>query len=271
MRLLSSRYFRTVALKTLKIFSFDFSIRHHWVEKRFIKLNSFKHKGYWWYGRKREEATLKSVADLILPGQTVVELGAHIGYLTLYFSHLVGSEGRVIAFEPSEQNREYLEGNIRGISNVAVEPVAISDFVGAADLFVEDLTGQNTSLVESYEVLGQNEINAGIRANIARESVPVTTLDAYCEANGVIPNFIKIDVEGAEEAVLRGSLNTMRKARPVVLIEITRRHGEVYNLLRSLDYSCFDDELRPAELALGGTPNYFWIPSEATRNGPSAR
>lgn len=258
---------RMVALRVLKALASDISIRHHWVPGRRMKLNSFKHKGYWWHGRRREEATMKSVSKLIAPGQTVVEMGAHIGYLTIYFSDLAGEGGRVVAFEPSEQNLKYLRKNVQDIVNILVEPIAASDYVGQADLFVEDLTGQNTSLVEDYHVLEKNQESAGLQANIVRESVPVTTLDAYCETHGLAPDFIKIDVEGAEESVLLGALETLRMHRPVILVEITRRHREVYGLLRGLGYQCFDDSLQPAELALEGTPNYFWIPAESVRNG----
>jgi FkbM family methyltransferase len=262
-----TRYLRIAAIRVLKALASDIHIRHHWVGSRRIKLNSFKHKGYWWHGRRREEATMRSVAKLIAPGQTVIEMGAHIGYLTIYFSDLVGDGGRVVAFEPSEQNLRYLRNNVGDIANILVEPVAVSDYIGEADLFVEDLTGQNTSLVESYDILEQNQKSAGLQVNVVRETVGVTTLDAYCEAHGLAPDFVKIDVEGAEESVLLGAVGTLRRHRPIVLVEITRRHKEIYELLRGLEYQCFDDLLKPAQLVMHGTPNYFWIPSEAVRNG----
>ena len=258
---------RKMGLRFLKAFARDVSIRHHWVQARRVTLNSFKHKGYWWHGRRREEVTMRSVERLLSPGQCVVELGAHIGYLTIYFSDLVGSTGRVITFEPSEQNLRYLRINMDGISNVTVEPVAVSDFIGEADFFVEDLTGQNNSLVESYHVLEINEKNAGQHANVVRENVPVTTLDAYCEARDVAPHFIKIDVEGAEEAALRGAIATLQKHQPIVLVEITRGYRAIYDLMEGLGYECLDDSLNPIEFIIEGTPNYFWIPAGRLRDG----
>lgn len=259
---------RIIALRALKALAADISIRHHWIPGCRITLNSFKHKGYWWHGRRREEATMKSIAKLISPGGTVIEMGAHIGYLTIYFSELAGERGRVVAFEPSEKNLKYLRKNVRNSTNVLIEPVAVSDFAGEADLFVEDLTGQNTSLLEFYAPLERNEKRAGLQANVVRERVAVTTLDAYCETHGIAPDFVKIDVEGAEESVLLGARETLRKDRPIVLVEVTGRHCGIYELLGGLGYLRFDDSLRPAQPApYSSSPNYFWIPSESAWNG----
>lgn len=257
------RLVRPLALRALRAVGSDIWLRHHWVPGRRFKLHSFKHKGYWWHGRHREEATMTTLAKLISPGQTVIELGAHIGYLTIYFAHLVGRDGKVIAFEPSSDTLDYLGPNIAGLGQATIEPIAISDFTGEADLFVEDLTGQNTSLVENYSVLERNAANAGLSVHVTRSKVPVTTLDQYCQAHELAPDFIKIDVEGAEESVLRGAGETLRKHRPIVLVEITREHERVSSLLRDQGYECFDDTLKPAELVRQGTPNYFWIPTES--------
>lgn len=49
--------------------------------------------------------------------------------------------------------------------------------------------------------------------------IDLTTIDKYVEKTGVVPNFIKVDVEGAEEFVLQGAKETIQKYRPILIIE----------------------------------------------------
>jgi predicted methyltransferase len=66
--------------------------------------HSFKHYTYWYDGERREQTTMELFAKLINPGDVVVEVGGHIGYIAVYFSHLVGKQGRVVVFEPGPNN-----------------------------------------------------------------------------------------------------------------------------------------------------------------------
>ncbi|MGV2435747.1 MAG UNVERIFIED_CONTAM: hypothetical protein LVT10_13450 [Anaerolineae bacterium] len=65
------------------------AIRHHFTQQPF-RLHSFKHKGYWFHGAKREQSTMALFAKLINPGDVVVQTRGHIGYIAVYFSHFVG-------------------------------------------------------------------------------------------------------------------------------------------------------------------------------------
>ena len=76
---------RRILLPFLKLAAFDFSVAHHWTGDRFI-LNCFRHKGYWYHGRVREFSTMQAFGCLIAKGETVIEVGGHVGYLTLYFA-----------------------------------------------------------------------------------------------------------------------------------------------------------------------------------------
>lgn len=252
---------RAIALRALKLTACDICIAHHWVPERRIKLNSFKHKGYWYHGRHREYDTMKTIGRLVKSADTVIEIGAHIGYLTIWFQHLAGDAGRIVAFEPSYENRKYLEHNIDNL-RIEIEDFAVSDYIGNADFFVEDLTGQNNSLIENYDVLSENCNHSGIAPTITRRRVQVTTLDAWCEAAIASPDFIKIDVEGAELSVLHGAESIISKSRPIIMVEITHHHAEVFNFMKKLKYNPFDEKLNPARINFDGTPNYFWIPEE---------
>jgi FkbM family methyltransferase len=259
---------RLAVLRLLRATAFDVRIRHHWAPMHRISLNSSKHKGYWYHGKNRERNSMETIAKLLRPGQTVIDVGAHIGYISLWLRHLVGDTGQVVLFEPSEENRRYLDRNMAPFTNVLIETAALADYEGEADFFVEDLTGQNNSLVESYDVFEANSAEAGVAANVTRMRVPVTSLDAWCDRAGVRPNFIKIDVEGAEEALLLGATETIKTARPVLMVEITRRHSAVLALIEGLGYCLFDDRLVPAEARRSGIYNCFCIPAESvSRHG----
>ena len=89
----------------------NITIRHHFTDQKFY-LHSFRHKNYWVHGKKREQTTMDLFEILIDFGDTVIELGAHIGYISLYFAKLVGDNGNVVVFEPGPDNFKYLYRNV---------------------------------------------------------------------------------------------------------------------------------------------------------------
>ena len=207
----------------------------------------------------RERTTIGSFYRLIKPGQTVIEVGGHIGYLTVLFQQLFGEPGKVTVFEPSAQNRYYLERNLLAGRDVRVEIKVVSDHEGEADFYVEDLTGQNNSLIADYQVFQDNVERAGVKATTTVQRVQLTTLDAYCQANGLAPDFIKIEIEGAEKLAIFGSEAVIRKRRPFFMVEVTRDHDEVYAFMERMGYDVYDEVLSPAsgkELIF----NQFFIP-----------
>jgi FkbM family methyltransferase len=253
------RALKSATLNLLKLTKFDFDLPHHWVRGSTIRLNSFSHKGYWFHGKNRERATIESFYRVIRPGQTVIEVGGHIGYLTVLFQHLVGETGKVVVFEPSALNRSYLVRNLLPNRDVTVETRAVSDHEGEADFYVEDLTGQNNSLIADYQVFQANVKRAGVRAQTTIQRVQLTTLDAYCEATGLAPDFIKIDIEGAEKYAIFGSEAVIRQHAPVFMVEVTRDHHEVYAFMERMGYDVYEEDLT---LASGKEVifNQFFIP-----------
>lgn len=256
-----STWVRHVALSILaRIGQHDATIAHHWVPGRSVRLHRFRHKGYWFYGRAREEQIMRTFAALTSKGDTVIELGAHIGYISLYLAHLVGPEGRVYVFEPSPDNLPYTRRNVAGDAAITLVEEAASDSAGVATFFVEELTGQNSTLVEEYSVFNDNRERAFSDAKYRRVEVPTTTVDFFTSTNGVEPRFMKIDVEGAELACLRGAVETLKRCRPRLMVEVTREREAVFGLMTELGYGIFDAELKPIE---GGKkpsdPNFFFI------------
>lgn len=239
-----NNYFRKLFLKIFfHINPGDISIKHHWVESP-VKLHSFKHKGYWWHGKRREKETILSFLEIIPKGGGVMEIGGHIGYFTLIYSYLVGETGRIWVFEPGKNNLPYIRKNIAQLRNITLIEKAVSDSEGVVNFYTENLTGQNNSILPDYSVFDKNLQNSGV-AEIKRqiEVVESTTIDAFWlkEACPKI-HFIKIDVEGAELNVLRGGSKLLSELKPVLMVEVTRQKEAVFKLMQDAGYiMCYPD------------------------------
>ncbi len=235
---------RRFVLPVLKWLSRDIHIRHHFTGDRF-RLHSYLHKGYWYHGKNRERRSLEICQQAIRPGDTVIEVGGHIGYLSLFFAHLVGELGQVHVFEPGLNNLPYIEQNIRSQHCIRLVRKAAGNHNGSATFYLENLAGQNNSMVKDFDVLQRNLQNAfdnGVR--ITEAQVEVIRLDDYAAQAGIVPSFLKIDVEGFEFEVLDGLHETMRH-RPVIFVEVQRQHDRVWAFFESHGYRLFDDDMQP--------------------------
>lgn len=163
-----------------------------------------------------EEAFLSAIK----PGATVYDIGANVGWFSLLAAREVGPEGRVIAFEPSVTNASILQSNANtnGFGNVAIVPAAVCE---------RDGWGRFSATASLVGALAEN----------GDECVPLLALDSWiAEMGETLPDVVKIDVEGAEARVLRGMAATLRKARPVLVIELHDTADDVANLLDEAGY-----------------------------------
>lgn len=221
----------------------DISIDNYYSNMK-IKLHTFQHKGYWYHGRKREEKTMKLFGQLIMKEDLVIEVGGHIGYISQYFSKLVGDNGRVIVFEPGLNNLPYILFNVQKCNNVQIVQEAISNRVGKASFYIENLTGQNNSLIKDFKGTIENKKVAFVDNNIQEVIVDTTTLDAYCLKSNITPNFIKIDIEGAENLAIKGMLNMLKEHKPILMIEIQDNYSEIFNTLKEYGYCLYNEDLK---------------------------
>jgi FkbM family methyltransferase len=236
------------------------SIKHHYTGDRF-SLDAFKHKGYWYHGKNREKGTIDLFRQIIQPGDTVVEVGGHIGYMSLIYSQQVGNNGQVIVFEPGTNNLPYIKRNIdnSGRKNISIIEAAISNADGYTTFYMEDLTGQNNSLLHDYEHTQINAKNAGVAAKSTPIEVKTWKLDTYLTEKNIQPAFIKIDIEGAEWMALEGMQNTLRNNPPVMMIEVTAENEKVFDFLTSFGYQLFDEDRQPVVKNSGHWSNTFCL------------
>jgi FkbM family methyltransferase len=254
------RHLRRAALAVFaRVNPGDITIRHHYTGSP-MRLHSFRHKGYWFHGARREAAEMRAFSRLLRPGDCVLEVGGHIGYLSVYLASLVGPRGDVHVFEPGTNNLPYLHANADTWANIHVVEEAVADRPGVLALYEEDLSGQNNSLLPDYGVLASNERYA-VRARVMPRNVVVTTLDSYVERTGVIPNFIKIDIEGYEWEALTGARELLHRYRPALMVEVQRHREGIERLLYDAGYQVYAADARVLTRIPEATTNVFCLPT----------
>ena len=192
----------------------------------------------------REDHDLESryLDRFVAPGDVVVDAGAGLGIYTVGTAKLVGAGGRVLAFEPGRESFPVLERNIKLNlpSNVRCFRSALSERDGVARLF------HHENRPVSYSPGSRDQ------AEGCWEQTRTVTLDAVAEQQGITRlDLLKIDVDGAEELVLKGGRALLRRSRPTILFEINpggaRRLGlapdGAWQALAKLGYRFFS--LRP--------------------------
>jgi FkbM family methyltransferase len=153
--------------------------------------------------------------DAIGPEDVVFDVGANIGWFSLLAARKARS---VVAFEPNVSNAAVARRNAarNGFENMTVVAGAVGDRDGWATF--DDSTSLKGNLSDAGSTL-----------------VPVVRLDSWLESREP-PSVMKIDVEGAEGAVLGGMRDTLRSARPTLIIELHGTNSEVADLLEDAGY-----------------------------------
>ncbi len=165
------------------------------------------------------ESELNFLREFLKPGMTAIDIGANLGVYCLPMARLVGSGGRVFAYEPGGDTRALLEQSrdINELSNLTVGPVALSDNEREAIL----------GTAASSELRALTTSGAG-------ERVHVTSLDREDSVRGWgNPDFVKIDAEGEEENILAGGADFFAKYSPLIMFEI-KAGDKVNERLRSI-------------------------------------
>ena len=157
-----------------------------------------------------EPEIVQAVTGVVHEGFVAIDVGAHLGYYALILSRLVGSKGRVIAFEPLPSNFRILSENIElnRCTNVQLVNRAVSDRSGRSQANLPT----ESDLPSSFSLLRKEAANS-----IAVDTVSLD--DFFREWKGPI-DFIEIDVEGAEGMVLSGARKIIESHHPILLVEV---------------------------------------------------
>jgi len=210
----------------------------------------------------RFDAQIYEVIEHALPdsGGIVWDVGSHIGFHTLGFATLVGSNGRVIGFEPNPSNRQRLQQNIDRNPDLAARieilPCCLSDQNGH---YLFALSHDIDSGTSSMSFLAGTDpaMDPATSANWERQVVPARTADALIRDGLPRPDVIKIDVEGAELLVLRGAAETIKREGPTVIVE-THSAGLVFQVTEWFETHSYQvrllADLAPSRVLLAASP-----------------
>ena len=182
--------------------------------------------------------------------KVVWDIGANIGIWSLFFSSSCAAGTEIRCFEPDPENLRFLRLNMTKnlIDNWVIRPLALSDGEGVSTFYSDPVCGATGSLHSDHDFVGRN-----FNAQRGEFQVSLTTVDCEILRGALPPQFMKIDVEGHELAVLAGALETLRMHRPLLIFETTRDHSAIRAFFQRIDYRLLDLSGNPVDGPLFNT------------------
>jgi FkbM family methyltransferase len=201
-----------------------------------------------------EPVVLRELERTIRPGSTIYDIGANVGLFSLRFARWIGPAGWLYAIEPNPVCVYFLRANLdnAGVRNFTIVPVAVSGVRGGCDF------------VLSY---GSSLIGVGSDSPYASKPGHAIRVEADALDRLIVslnlrpPDFIKLDVEGAEASAVVGMMNIIEDRRPGLMIELHGRESAVrtLRLLAPFGYQYFlssaSERFRTAEDVLEAMPD----------------
>lgn len=189
---------------------------------------SHRHVSAYWLGI-HEPAIQECLVRQLRPGDVFYDIGANAGFFSLLGSRCVGPEGRVFAFEPLAEEVRSIRAQLRlnDVSHCTVVEAAVADRSG----WIEFCEGAESSR-------GHVSPREGQRNGVSTIRVKAIMLDEFVETSPP-PDFVKMDVEGAELLALRGARRMLAGKRPPkMLIEFhsDRLRHECFSMLADVGY-----------------------------------
>ena len=157
---------------------------------------------------------------IVHSGDTVIDIGANTGQLTLPLARLVGQAGIVYAFEPIKKTFSELKENIKSeglFSRVILNQVGLSDSSGYTTFTIPQGRYTEATLQPHYTEGWANYENE--KEKFDTELCEITTLDNFVKENNIGNiTFIKCDVEGGELQVFKGAIDILQGPSPPIII-----------------------------------------------------
>ncbi len=215
----------------------------------------------YFFGEYDERHEIRLLQRLLRPGDCFWDVGANIGYYTLTAAGLVGSAGRVVAFEPAAPAWQALN------ENVALNP---SRAVRLVRLALSDHSGQ--AILHRRAAYADGGASLILRHGYHQETETVATLsldDFLAQSGEPPPTFLKIDVEGHEARVLAGAHRLLAGPQPPLILiemndpagisELLQRAGYQGAYLHRRRWHCTDEPLSaPSRNMLWFRPDFSW-------------
>jgi FkbM family methyltransferase len=172
-----------------------------------------------------------ALRDLIRPGDVCFDVGAFDGALAQVMSRATGPRGTVCAFEANPGMLAQLTNNCsaNALNNVHLTHAA-----------VWHTTGEWVKMLVPEGVPAAATITGTVPADTPEVAIPTLALDDYATRHGLVPNVVKMDIEGAEKHALAGFRTTLAKHKPHLVLEQRTHEIQAIDLVRELGYEVFD-------------------------------
>jgi len=221
--------------------------------KQTIELLSFDQpilEGIKFYGLKtalesfQDDGSIDYLNKYIKAGDVVFDVGSYVGLSALFFAKKVGRAGSVICFEPNRYNLLRIKNNFSAnpelMHSIRLYDFGLSDTNISAEMLLSDdiETGYSSAsqLVKGGKIaISQSELES---MGFYKEVIKLKTLDNFVEETAIIPNLIKVDIEGAEVYFLKGGMNVLKKYKPILFMELHNVFASctVFQILKELGY-----------------------------------
>lgn len=213
-----------------------------------LDLEDPEQRKVYFFGHYHERYEAALVARLLDPGEVFWDVGANVGYFSLVAAAAVGPAGEVLAFEPGAASLARLRANaaLNPEHPLRIYPVAVAETDGEAVLYrAEGIADSSASLFAAA---------AGASGG---ETCLTVALDGFLKTSGLrSPDFLKLDVEGAELAALRGAAGLLADSRPLLLVEMEEKNLRAAGVSKSAIQTFLKDYgYRAAHLRKGQ-----WLP-----------
>ncbi len=201
--------------------------------------------------------------------KSILDIGGNFGWYSLLLAK-VCSDSQLYTFEPLPRTFGYLKGNIalNGLNNIQLFNFGFSDAEQELNFYYDPEGSGNASIANLTDAAGVQSVKCLVRR-----------LDDFVAERNISIDFIKCDVEGAELLVFKGGLESIRKNKPVVFVELLRKWAakfdyhpnDVIDLFRSEGYLCYtasENELVRFEIMDDQTTetNFFFLHGEKHKN-----
>lgn len=171
------------------------------------------------------------------------DVGAHIGFYALLASRLMGDMGKTFAFEASPETFHFLKMNTQGKKNIFTLNNAISDKEEELTFYEFNLYYCESNTLNPDIFQKQDWSKSATRKEVKIDAI---SLDYFSQDNAVLPDIIKIDVEGAELSVIKGAIQMIEKNHPLIIMEYlndkcveSTQYREAMDLILSLGYKLY--------------------------------
>lgn len=155
----------------------------------------------------------------------IFDVGGFMGVSSLLFSKTFGTKSKIISFEPNIFNLNRMRLNFTKNTllskNIKIYEIALGDKIGKANFFLSDNVDNgysSTSRLDNTHVEHSKEYLESL--GFTNQEINIDTLDNFVLKNNLVPNIIKVDIEGAEHLFLLGAKEFLKKYSPVLYIEL---------------------------------------------------